>query len=59
MKDAREPVYDYPRTNSGPACRAEESGYLDSADVFCPFSAGPCDSCPTNRERVCILGEYR
>ncbi len=50
--------YDYPRTNSGPLCRAEESGYLDSTDVFCPFIPGPCTAgCPTNRERTCILGE--
>lgn len=50
---------DYPRENSGPLCRAEESGYLDSTDVFCPFSSdGTCGSgCPTNRERVCILGD--
>ena len=56
-----DPGYDYPRTNSGPLCHAEESGYLDSTDVFCPFQAGPdytCTSgCPTNRERICILGE--
>jgi|HubBroStandDraft_2_1064218.scaffolds.fasta_scaffold384362_1 hypothetical protein len=50
--------YDYPRTNSGPLCGAEESGYLDSTDVFCPFVPGPCTSgCPTNRERYCLLGE--
>lgn len=35
------PEYDYPRTNSGPLCRADESGYLDSTDVFCPFLSGP------------------
>jgi hypothetical protein len=56
-----DPACDYPRTNSGPLCHAEESGYLDSTDVFCPFQAGPgyaCTSgCPTNRERACILGE--
>lgn len=33
-----EETYDYPKTNSGPRCNAEESGYLDSTDVFCPFS---------------------
>lgn len=52
--------YDYPRTNSGPLCRAEESGYLDSTDVFCPFAPGDdyrCTAgCPTNRERACIDG---
>jgi hypothetical protein len=53
-----DPAYDYPRTNSGPLCHAEETGYLDSTDVFCPFASGPCTSgCPTNRERICILGE--
>ncbi len=53
-----EPEYDYPLTNSGPLCHAQESGYLDSKDVFCPFAAGPCTAgCPTNRERACILGE--
>lgn len=54
-----EPEYDYPRTNSGPLCSAEESGYLASTDVFCPFSQdGACTSeCPTNRERACITGE--
>jgi hypothetical protein len=53
-----EPGYDYPRTNSGPLCHAEESGYLDSTDVYCPFIPGPCAAgCPTNRERACILGE--
>jgi hypothetical protein len=53
-----EPGYDYPLTDSGPLCRAEESGYLDSTDVFCPFAAGTCTAgCPTNRERACILGE--
>lgn len=55
-------VYDYPLTSSGPLCQAEESGYLDSEDVFCPFLSGPdytCKAgCPTNRERVCILEEY-
>jgi hypothetical protein len=55
-----EPEYDYPRTNSGPLCHAEESGYLDSTDVFCPFLPGPdytCRAgCPTNRERACIDG---
>lgn len=55
------PEYDYPRTNSGPLCRAEESGYLNSTDVFCPFGMPDkyeCTSgCPTNRERVCITGE--
>jgi hypothetical protein len=52
---------DYPRTNSGPLCNAEGSGYLDSADVFCPFGPdGECTSmpkCPTNRERQCLLGD--
>jgi hypothetical protein len=54
-----EPECDYPRTNSGPLCHASESGYLDSTDVYCPFSQdGQCTSgCPTNRERACILGE--
>lgn len=53
------PEYDYPRTNSGPLCRAEETGQLDSTDVFCPFASdGKCGGgCPTNRERACILGE--
>lgn len=53
------PEYDYPRANIGPLCHAEASGYLDSADVFCPFSGdGECVSgCPTNRERACIIGE--
>jgi len=48
----------YPEKNSGPLCRAEESGYLDSTDVYCPFSIdGVCRSgCQTNRERVCITG---
>jgi hypothetical protein len=56
---AEPPEYDYPRTNSGPLCRAEESGYLDSTDVYCPFSPdGKCHGgCPSNRERACILGE--
>jgi hypothetical protein len=57
----QEPEYDYPRTNSGPLCRAEENGYLDSTDVFCPFLPGPdytcTGGCPSNRERACILGE--
>ena len=52
-----EPENDYPRTNSGPLCHANESGYLDSTDVFCPFTGDSCDSCPTNRERICITGE--
>jgi len=56
-----QPEYDYPLTNSGPRCGAEESGYLDSTDVFCPFSSdGACGGeppCPTNRERICIIGE--
>ncbi len=57
-KPDAEPEYDYPRTNSGPLCRAEESGYLDSTDVYCPFVPGACTAgCPTNRERACILGE--
>jgi hypothetical protein len=55
-----EQEYDYPRTNSGPLCRAEETGYLDSAGVFCPFLSGPdyrcTGGCPTNRERACIDG---
>jgi hypothetical protein len=52
------PRTEYPEVNSGPECRAEESGYLASTDVFCPFIPGPCASgCPTNRERACILGE--
>jgi len=58
--DEPKPAYDYPRTNSGPRCHAEETGYLDSTDVFCPFAAEPyrCMSgCPTNRERICITGE--
>ena len=55
---ARPDDYDYPRTNSGPLCSAEESGYLDSPDVFCPFLPGPCTAgCLTNRERICITGE--
>lgn len=51
--------YDYPETNSGPLCHAEESGYLDSTDVFCPFADDYiCTAgCPTNRERICINGE--
>lgn len=51
--------YDYPLTNSGPLCQAEESGHLDSVDVLCPFSDdGKCTGdCPSNRERMCILGE--
>jgi hypothetical protein len=54
-----EKEYDYPLTNSGPLCNAEESGYLASTDVYCPFSNdGICGAdCPTNRERACILGE--
>lgn len=54
-----EPAYDYPLMNSGPLCRAEESGYLDSTDVFCPFAFdGQCSGgCPASRERACILGE--
>jgi hypothetical protein len=53
-----EPEYDYPRTNAGPLCHAEESGYLDSTDVICPFTADMrcTGGCPTNRERACILG---
>lgn len=51
---AATPVY------GGSLCRAEESGYLDSTDVFCPFLSGPdytCTSgCPTNRERICVNG---
>lgn len=55
---------DYPRTNSGPLCRAEENGYLDGGSsgsaltVFCPFANdGRCTSgCPANRERICITG---
>lgn len=52
-------LYDYPLTNSGPSCNAEESGYLDRTDVYCPFAGdGVCTSgCPTNRQRACILGE--
>jgi hypothetical protein len=45
---------------SGPLCNAEESGYLSSTDLFCPFSGdGVCRSgCgPTNRERICVNGE--
>jgi len=63
MADQEEPPpkYDYPRTNSGPRCNAEGSGYLDSTNVFCPFADdGKCSSmppCPTNRERICINGE--
>ena len=58
MTSPEEPQYDYPRTNSGPRCRAQESGYLDSTDVFCPFTGdGQCTGgCPTNRERACING---
>lgn len=54
-----EPEYDYPQTDSGPLCHAEESGYLDSTDVHCPFAPdGQCGGgCPTNRERACIMGE--
>ena len=67
--DQQEPGYDYPRTQ-WPALRcrgervtsdSEESGYLDSTDVFCPFMPGTeytcTGGCPTNRERACILGE--
>jgi len=56
---ADRPEYDYPRTNSGPLCHAEESGYLASTDVYCPFSpGGECGGgCPANRERACIIGE--
>lgn len=55
--------YDYPKTNSGPLCSAEETGYLDSTDVFCPFGLESenykcTGGCPTNRKRICILGEY-
>lgn len=50
----------YPEGNSGPLCRAEETGYLDSTDVFCPFASDmQCHlmpPCPTNRERICITG---
>lgn len=51
--------YDYPKTDSGPLCNASESGYLDSADVYCPFAPdGECDGeCPTNRECICTTGE--
>lgn len=44
---------------TGNSCRAEESGYLDSTDVFCPFASdGQCTGgCPTNRDRACINGE--
>jgi hypothetical protein len=56
---------DYPKTNSGPLCKAEETGYLNQGPsgtggtVFCPFASdAECHSgCPTNRERICILGE--
>jgi hypothetical protein len=55
-----QPKRDYPRTNSGPLCHAEESGYLDRTDVFCPFLPGPdyrcTGGCPNNRERACIDG---
>lgn len=53
------PRPEYPQVNSGPLCRAEESGYLDSTDVFCPFaSGGECTSgCPSNRERACLLAD--
>lgn len=52
-----DPDYEYPRTNSGPLCHADESGYLDSTDVFCPFAADKCTGgCPNNRERACING---
>ncbi len=55
-----EPEDDYPRTNSGPLCHAEESGHQDNANVFCPFA--PCPRLTvllgrqTNRERACIDG---
>lgn len=53
--------FDYPLTNSGPLCHAEESGYLDSEEVFCPFSDSPdyaCTAgCTSNRNRTCIVGE--
>ena len=53
-----DPKPSYPETNSGPLCHAEESGYLASTDVFCPFTRdGKCTAdCSTNRERVCITG---
>jgi DNA-binding MarR family transcriptional regulator len=49
----------YPQTASGPLCKAEETGYLDSTDVFCPFADHQrcMAGCPTNRERICITGE--
>ena len=55
----QKPAYDYSLTNSGPLCNAEENGYLDSTDVFCPFASDQvCRAgCPTNRERACIIGE--
>lgn len=56
---APQPEYGHPQTNSVPLCHAEESGYLDSTDVWCPFASdGKCGGgCPTNRERACINGE--
>lgn len=50
---------EYPEVNSGPLCGAEESGYLDSTNVFCPFGRdGECTSgCPSNRERYCLLAD--